>query len=231
MKLVNILFLNNHEFSKRASGLNGIQKGEEDMDVFEAIKTRRSVGVVSDKEVPKEMVEKILEAGIWAPTHFYTEPWRFFVITEDGRKPLGDLLAEIAKEGMDEPESESNQIKLEKVKRKPFRAPVIIVAAVEPSDNPKAILTEEYASVSAAVQNMLLAAHALGLGAIWRTGKVCYDARMRDFFGLSEKGEVLGFIYLGYPENEPREGKREPFTSKTEWLSDESDFEKIKSNN
>lgn len=169
------------------------------MDALEAIFTRRSIGVVTEQVPPEDLIEKIVEAGTWAPNHFRTEPWRYFVLTGDGRGPLGETLAKIAARDMEEPESAENKEKLEKVKRKPFRAPVIIVAAVEPSDNPKVILKEEYAAVNAGIQNMLLAAHALGLGAIWRTGRPCYDDEVRKLFGISERGEVLGFIYIGYP--------------------------------
>lgn len=188
------------------------------MDAIEALKTRRSIGKVLDKEVPKELIERIIEAATWAPNHFKTEPWRFFVLTGDGRKPLGETLAHIAAQNMDDPSSEENKNKLDRVRKNPFRAPVVIVAAVEPSDNPKAILKEEYAAVNAGVQNMLLAAHALGLGAIWRTGKPCYDREISNLFGLSEKGEVIGFIYVGYPDMKPPTRKRKSVDEVTKWI-------------
>ena len=195
------------------------------MDALEAIFTRRSIGVVTEQVPPEDLIEKIVEAGTWAPNHFRTEPWRYFVLTGDGRGPLGETLAKIAARDMEEPESAENKEKLEKVKRKPFRAPVIIVAAVEPSDNPKVILKEEYAAVNAGIQNMLLAAHALGLGAIWRTGRPCYDDEVRKLFGISESGEVLGFIYIGYPQREAPAGKRKKLlTEVTKWLRDAGDF-------
>lgn len=66
------------------------------MDALEALRTRRSIGRVKDREVPKELIEKIIEAATWAPNHVKTEPWRFFVLTGDGRKRLGETLAQIA---------------------------------------------------------------------------------------------------------------------------------------
>lgn len=189
------------------------------MDVLEAIKTRRSYGLVSDKPVPKELIEKILEAGTWAPCHFRTEPWKFFVLQGDSRKALGQVLAEIAKNGMDDPTSESNQTKLEKTLEKPLRAPVIITVAVEPNiTSEKVLVLEEYGAVFAAIQNMLLAAHSLDLACIWRTGKPTYDSLMKAHFGLSEKGEVLGFLYIGYPKKEIPSGKRKPIEDVTTWL-------------
>lgn len=134
------------------------------VDILDAIKTRRSIGLVSDEPVSKELINKILEAGTWAPSHYRTEPWKFFVLTGDSRLRLGKTLAKIEEKNMDDPSSESNQKKLAKVHEKPLRAPLIIAVAVEPRDNPKAIIQEEYGAVYAAIQNMLLAAHGLGLG-------------------------------------------------------------------
>ncbi|SFD93675.1 Nitroreductase [Bacillus sp. OV194] len=188
------------------------------MDIFEAIKTRRSIGSVKDDPVPDHLIEKILEAGTYAPNHHRTNPWRFFVISEAGRNKLGELLAEITKSAMNEPLSEEDQQKLERVKKKPLRAPVIIAVGVEPGDHQKVIHKEETAAVSASIQNMLLAAHALGLGAVWRTGTICYDDRVRSYFRLSDKGEMAGFIYLGYPNKAPAAIKKQPYQEITEWL-------------
>ncbi|WP_338472555.1 nitroreductase [Niallia sp. XMNu-256] len=190
------------------------------MDIFEAIFNRRTVGKVKPDPIEKEKIEKLLEAAIWAPNHYHTEPWKFFVLTGEGRRSLGRALAEIAKENMDDPETKENQEKLKREEEKPFRAPVIITVAVTPSDNPKVIEIEEVGAVSAAIQNMLLAAHALGLGAIWRTGKPTYHSKMKQLFGLREQDEVLGFIYIGYPDMPQREGKRISFEEKTKWIEE-----------
>ena len=198
------------------------------MDILEAIKSRRSMGLVSDEPVPDELTKQILEAGNWAPSHFRTEPWRFFVLTGDGRKPLGNVLAQIAEETMEDPDSEASRKKLEKTREKPFRAPLVITVAVEPTaDNPRVVDVEEYGAVFAAIQNMLLAAHGLGLAGYWRTGKPSYHSKMKKLFGLSEKGEVLGFLYFGYPKREAPPGKRKDLSGCVKWLTEESDFESL----
>lgn len=195
------------------------------MDVFEAIYKRRSIGKVKPDPVEKEKIEKLLEAATWAPNHHYTEPWRFFVLTGEGRRPLGRTLAEIAKEDMTgDPLLEENQEKLKRMEEKPFRAPVVIAVAVTPSDQPKVIEIEEVGAVNAAIQNMLLAAHALGLGAVWRTGKPTYHSKMKELFGLRERDEVLGFVYIGYPDIPEREGKRVSFREKTKWIDADVDY-------
>jgi nitroreductase len=185
---------------------------------MDAIKTRRSIGKVKDVMVPAELIEKILEAGTYAPNHYRTEPWRFFVITGKGRKRLGDVLEEIVKEENAGLPLDEIAAKSAKAKNNPLRAPVIIAVGVEPRDKNNVILQEEYAAVSSAVQNMLLCAHSLGLGAVWRTGKVAYHDKMNDFFGLSANGGLIAFIYIGYPDMEPKTIKRLPFEKCTTWI-------------
>lgn len=194
------------------------------MDVFTAITTRRSIGVVKPDPVPTELINKILEAGTWAPAHHGTEPWRFFVLTGEARNRLGQTLSSILEKTLEDPESEESKKRLEKVGKQPFRAPVIIAVGVEPTINEKVLINEEYAAVNAAIQNMLLATHALGLGAVWRTGKVCYSQEIKQLFGLSDNGEMLGFIYIGYPDMKEKEGKRSHYSEVTKWLESEEDF-------
>lgn len=194
------------------------------MDIFEAIQNRRSIGKVKPDPVNRATIEKLLEAASWAPSHYKTEPWKFFVLTGEGRRPLGRTLAEIAREGMDDPLTEENQKLLKKQEEKPFRAPLIIAVAVTPSDNPKVIGIEEIGAVNAAIQNMLLAAHALGLGAIWRTGKPAYHAKMKELFGLREQDGVLGFIYIGYPDMNHPKGHRVPYEQKTVWIDSDKGY-------
>ncbi|WP_110929173.1 nitroreductase family protein [Bacillus massiliglaciei] len=190
------------------------------MDVLTAIKTRRSIGLVKQEPVPKEMIETLLEAATWAPCHHRTEPWRFFVMTGEGRNALSDTFVKMAKAKMEEPLSEEDQKKLEKEKNKPLRAPVVIAVAVKPAeDNPKVVLEEEFAAGHAAVQNLLLAAHSLGLGAVWRTGAVCSAPEIRELFHLQGKAEIIGFVYVGYPDlKKDPVAKRKPVSDVTQWM-------------
>lgn len=188
------------------------------MDAFEAIKTRRSIGLVKQDSVPKEMIEQIIEAGTYAPNHFRTEPWRFFVLMGEGRNKLGQVFEEITKLENTDDAPESLISKMEKAKKNPLRAPVIIAVGIEPSDKKNVILAEEYGAVNSAVQNMLLTAHSLGLGAVWRTGKIAYHDKVREFFGLTAKGEILAFIYLGYPDMEPKPAIKTSIDQWTTWI-------------
>jgi len=191
------------------------------MDIFETIHTRRSVGKVKPDPVDKSLIEKLLEAATWAPNHHRTEPWRFIVLTGEGRRILGRAYADVAKEtapGMDETEGEKF---LQKHMDKAFRAPVVIAVVATPSEQPKVVELEEYGAVYMAIQNMLLAAHALGLGAVCRTGAPVYHPKMKERLGLSEREMLLGLIYVGRPEVQPANPGRIHFSEKTTWIEED----------
>ncbi len=107
---------------------------------------------------------------------------------------------------------------IEKARVKPLRAPVIIAVAVEPFIGPKVIEIEEVEAGAAAIQNMLLAAPALGLAAMWRTGGASYDPHVKAFFGLAPTSHLLGFVYVGYPDMTAPEARRRPAAEVTRWM-------------
>lgn len=187
------------------------------MDVLEAIRTRRSIGRVSREPVPRAVIEQILEAANWAPSHHATEPWRFRVMTGDGRAVLAKAYGDIA--ALEAAEGDREELRA-KAAAKAYRAPVVIAVSVEPSDGPKIERVEEFAAAHAAVQNLLLAAHALGLGAIWRSGKPMYHPLMKQTLGLGANEELVGLVYLGKPETAPPAGKRRPAAEKTIWVEE-----------
>ncbi|MFC5403999.1 nitroreductase family protein [Cohnella soli] len=186
--------------------------------IEEVIRSRRSIGKVKEDAVPKELLERIIEAATWAPNHFGTQPWKFIVMTGQGRRVLGQAYADVAAEKLgDLPEAELEE-KLEKAVAQAFRSPAVIAAVCSPSDDARAVAIEELAAAHAAVQNLLLSAHANGLGAVWRTGEPAYHPKMQNAFGLGEKEQIVGFIYVGYPDMTPSAGKRIPASEKTVWL-------------
>ncbi|MFC4075577.1 nitroreductase family protein [Salinithrix halophila] len=187
------------------------------MKLNQAIRTRRSIGKVSESIPDKTLIDKVLEAARWAPNHHMTQPWKYIVLTGEARNRLGDVMKEIKADTMAKEGRTTTADKLEQAKRKALRAPVIIAAVVQPSEDPMVEEIEEVCAVAAGVQNALLTAHALGLGAIWRTGKATYHAKMKAFFHLDERETLLGFLYVGYPATLPRERPRVPIEEKVEW--------------
>ncbi|MDQ3386391.1 MAG: nitroreductase, partial [Actinomycetota bacterium] len=139
------------------------------METSKAIATRQSINRVKPDPVQRELVELVLESGIHAPNHKITEPWRFHVFSGKGRGEFAKARAELAsiqasEEGEDE-EMASGRISRER--KKAFRAPVII-AVISLSGRDEIETLENYAACAAAVQNMQLTAHDLGLASIWR---------------------------------------------------------------
>ena len=63
------------------------------MDIIETIATRRSLGKMRPDAPPRELIERVLEAGVHAANHHDTQPWRFFVLTNEGRSEFGEVLA------------------------------------------------------------------------------------------------------------------------------------------
>lgn len=188
----------------------------EDEFLLTALKNRRSVSKVSTEEPPEALIRAMLEAATWAPNHFMTEPWRFFVLRGDARVRLGKAMGEAAARRETNPETaEAARAKME---TKALRAPYVIAVATEPDQREKVFEVEEIAATAAATQNMLLAAEALGLGAIWRTGWVTYTDQVREFFGLSERATVLGFVYVGYTSLPAEPCVRKPVDDVTRWM-------------
>lgn len=185
--------------------------------VLQAIKQRRSVGKVAEVVPAPELIEQILEAGTWAPNHHLTQPWRFFVLMGEARSRLGAALADAATQDIEDGDVKQKVWTAQAAK--PLRAPVLIAIAVEPAPEEQAIEIEEIAAAAAAGQNMLLAAHALGLAAMWRSGRPAYSDQVREFFELSTRATVLGFIYLGYPTMDPPARERLPVASVTRWMT------------
>ena len=186
------------------------------MHVLEAIRSRRSIGKVTDERPTREQIETILDAGTWAPNHHLTTPWRFVVIAGDERRRFGEITAQ-SKLARLEAEGRLTGGEAEALIAKAFRAPVIIAVCVEPAEGPRVVEVEEIEAGAAAAQNMLLAAHALGLGAQWRTGDPALDPKVVAYLGLSERGKIIGFLYIGHPAAEKERLNHVPFDQLTTW--------------
>ena len=174
--------------------------------------TRRSVAKTSDKVCDQEVITRLLEAGVRAPNHFLTQPWRFVVLTGEARNDLGEAWAAGARREGKDPDL---------AREKPLRAPVIIVVIERPkTDHKKVLREEEHYATGAVIQNILLAAHAEGLGAMIRTGDAASLPEVRTYLSLSDDELIAALIYIGYPledESERPLTRRAPVSEITEW--------------
>jgi nitroreductase len=184
------------------------------MDLFTAIYERQSMPKVRPDPVPREVVERLLGAAVQAPNHYRVRPWRFIVLTGAARERLGARLAQSLKERAPETPVEALQAEA----ARPLRAPLLIAVGVDQPAAPKVLEVENICAAAAAVQNLLLAAHALGLGAIWRTGPAALDPQVKTCLGLEPAQHLIGFLYIGYPEAERPPLERPSFDDRTTWL-------------
>jgi nitroreductase len=175
------------------------------MDAIEALLTRRSPGRLTDPAPDDAALKTMLDAAMRAPDHGRLRPWRFIVLRGEARTRLGAVMAEAMRRrepGIPAPA-------LEKERGKPLRAPLIVVIAAALIEGHKIPAVEQLLAAGAAAQNLQLAAHALGFGAVWRTGAPAYDAYVKQELGLGPADAIIGFMYLGTPSSDGGEGKRE----------------------
>jgi nitroreductase len=193
------------------------------MDVFDAIRNRRSIGKHLPHVPPRELIEQLLAAAVEAPNHYETEPWRFFVISGRARDEFGAVLESALRKRMAGQDGTKVEGLAMAERAKPLRSPVLIVVGVKHDVAEKAgehiIPVEDLQAASAAVQNMVLAAHGLGLAAQWRTGEGAYDANVKRWFGLDPREEIAGIVYIGYrdPERDVLRVRKRQWQDKTEW--------------
>ncbi len=184
------------------------------MDLFEAIHGRHSQGKVKPDPLPRELIEKLLDAAVQAPNHYKVRPWRFVVLTGEGRNKLGEVMA--ASQRARHPEFPPEAF--DKCRALPLRAPVVIAIGVDKPSEAKVLELENLAAAAAATQNLLLTAHAMGLGAKWRTSEWARDPKVKEFLGFEADQHLVAFIYLGYPEFIAEPAPRPSFEDRTVWM-------------
>lgn len=168
--------------------------------------------------VSDALIHQILEQANWAPTHGYTEPWRFVVYQGEALQRLGQFLADY-----DQPNKEADDFNEQRYQRKlerPQRASHIIAIAMKANTNPKIPEVEEVCAVAMAVQNMWLMAHEMGLGSYWSTGKAAFSPELRAFMGLDDSHQSLGLFYIGEHSGANPSGRRvSDINQKVRWES------------
>jgi nitroreductase len=141
-------------------------------------------------------------------------PWRFVVLTGEGRNKLGDVMAA----SQQERHPEFSHDVLDKTRALPLRSPVVIAVGVDKPSEAKVLEIENVCAAAAAIENLLLAAQGMGLGAKWRTGEWARDAKVKEWLGFEVDQHLIGFIYIGYPEFVSVPAPRPSFEDRTIWM-------------
>ena len=147
------------------------------MDLLEGVLTRRSVRRFTGEPVSRGQVLEILRAGSWAPSGLNNQPWRFAIVFDAA---VRGALAKLTRYGR-------------VIESAPVCLPVFIDRTVMYHE------TKDHQSMGACIQNLLLAAHGLGLGAVW-LGEILENAdEVRELLGLPPNLELMAVVALGHP--------------------------------
>jgi nitroreductase len=156
------------------------------MDLFSLIKTRRSVRRFTDEPVSDETIDKIIEAGTWAPSGKNNQPWRFAVIRDHTVKSQVSELTHYAKCVLS--------------------AHVLIAVFLDETSSYHKI--KDAQAIGSCIQNMLLTIHDEGLGAVWLGEILKNGDRVRDLVNGSRDLELMAVIAIGHPAGESGTGSR-----------------------
>jgi nitroreductase len=191
------------------------------METLEAIATRRSNRRFKADPIPQDVLEKILNAAIMAPSGKNRQPWRFVVVREDKRGEMIRLmrqrLEKMKARGENVGSAEGTATVME-------QAPVTVFIFNTEGMHPWLTRSIDQAfgdlvniqSIGAAIQNICLAAHALGLGSLW-IADVLYAYEELEAW-LGQDTQMVAAVSLGYPADNPVIFSRKPLADVTVWL-------------
>ena len=186
------------------------------MDAIELLTQRTSTPALEGAAPTAKQLQVMFEAAARAPDHGLLRPYRFLTIQGEGLDRLGELYlqAALAKD------SELDAAARNRFLNMPRRAPMIIVAIAVTQAHPKVPEFEQIITAGCAAQAVVQAAYAQGLGAIWRSGDLMFDALVEKGLGLATNEKMVGFIYLGQPmrDREAPVANIEQFTA--EWTGE-----------
>lgn len=199
------------------------------MDFFEVVARRRSIRKYADEPVPEEDIKKMIETATLAPSAHNTRPWRFVVVRN---REVIKKLVEAVHHWMDEVLKSPrvpDDLKEHYNKFRPYftfyeNAPVVIVVCGVPYESVpgKAVslafpekakaskVNSMEQSVSAAIENLILAATALGYGSCWATGPLLAAEDMKKILSLPPEWEIMALVPIGKPLKNPVPKKPQP---------------------
>lgn len=190
------------------------------MDALEAIRTRRSLRQLSDRDVPHELLDDILELAATAPAPHHTRPWRYVIVLPRSRDALSEAMGAAWRADLERDGHAPELIDklLRKSRRQIAAAPALILSCLTHEglrdwpDEPRA--RNEFAmaqhSLGAAMQNIMLAAHAMGLSSYWISAPLFAPEACATALALPEDYVAQAFIVVGYPADAATPRPRPP---------------------
>jgi nitroreductase len=164
------------------------------MELLTAIATRTSAARLAEPGVSPEHLARILAAAEHAPDHGRLKPWRFLVLGKGSRDAFARAAAEAKRRRLPHLTDEQMAGERDKINRSPT---LIVAGCAVRLDHPKVPEIEQVIAAGAAVENLILAAHDLGYGAMWKTGAAAYDPGVKAALGLQAHDHIVGILHLG----------------------------------
>jgi nitroreductase len=167
------------------------------MEAMEALRSRRAYGRLVDPPPTDEELLLMLERAAVGPDHGSLRPVRFVVLRHAGLNDFGSVLESAYLRGCKELGEQPVETQAIKERSKLRRAPLVIVVAAVPQPSESVPWSDQRDAAAAAAMSILMAAHALGFGAMWRTGDICVDGDVKHALGINPESAIVGFIYIG----------------------------------
>jgi F420 biosynthesis protein FbiB-like protein len=196
----------------------------ESNDFLKFIKSRRSVKRLKPGSISRNIVEEILDVAVSAPSAHNAQPWRFIIIDDEKVKiKLADAMAQAWQEDLSK--NGLSRIEIEKLieasKKRTINSSILIIPCLTMEDmykypddrRKKAEYLMAVQSVSAAIENLLLAIHAKGLGACWRCAPLFCMEAVREVLKIPNEFDPQALIEIGYPLEQPKMPSRKPLKS------------------
>lgn len=180
-----------------------------------SIQQRRSysLDLLKPDPVPRELIERCLDAARYAPNHGRTNPCRYVVIRGVSAK---QSLARVALEILPQVLEPTQKI-ITSVQQLILNAPVWVAIGMTPRRSNPMPEWEELAAVSMAAQNIHLMAQAQGLGALWKSGALWTHPELAAYFGWKAPDKLLGLYFFGFPEHDPKPREHPPLEQMVTW--------------
>lgn len=167
-----------------------------------ALRGRRTIDQYIQTPVPDNLVREAMEAAIWAPNHYVSEPWRFVL---PGKETIGRIVDLCGAMVAAEKGAELGEHKRSSWREKPGW---LIVTCQHNDDSLRE--REDYAACCAAVQNFMLYLWKAGVGSKWTTGPITRDPRFFEIIDVDEsEAFVVGMLWFGYPKITPTQSRKD----------------------
>ena len=167
------------------------------MNILDIMHARRSVGKLTTPAPTTDELLVALQCAMVAPDHKQLKPYHFTVLTDEALDKFGKILLDAGTQKAQQDNKPLDETARTKLINMPKRAPMIIAVATNYQEHSKVPPFEQLLCVGAVIQNMLLVFEHMGYHTIWRTGDLCNEPAVKEFFGASDDNIVCGFIYVG----------------------------------